>query len=612
MKKYQFTGGPKVTVRSMMIVLFLLAFQSSATAQVRNVWAVSDGEKIFRNEDNHPDKSKNLIWDGRKIHLKGLYNEVLAVQVIVETDLKGAEALEVSVLNPINKSSGKVIGGSTQKYGPEGTIEIFSQHYHHVTDSTAPLWFYGSLAAQPKVMTGWMPDALIPTDALPGRGGFPLDIPPVDSQDRHFKGRSGQNQGFWIDIHLPRDQKGFPAGTYTGRVQVMEQGRIVSDIPLEVSLVPQYLTDMNHSNIWMYSGDIVEYFTEMAPDDIDRMIKFEAHRHRINMEGGFSVNRTPFDRIKMDQYKAYLDGSGFTAANGYHGPGEGYGERIFPIGMYGSKVLGETQSEVHKQSDLWVEWFKNNAPQIVYFWYIIDEPQHADIFPWIQERAGWVKSNTGPGKSLPVFTTSHYREELAGSIDIWAAYNGVDLDKLQMVRDKGGDYWFYNGKRPRTGSLIMEAPAVDMRVNCWILYKYGINEWFIWESTHWRHNHQGPKGHLHQNVYKSPLTFINEDMEFANGDGVLFYPGKMPFYPDQDRGLNRLFPSIRLKNVRRGQQDVNLMWMVEQKLGRQKVLDLIEKVLPKAMSEVPETDKVPWSEKGSDFDLVREALIGLL
>jgi hypothetical protein len=101
-------------------------------------------------------------------------------------------------------------------------------------------------------------------------------------------------------------------------------------------------------------------------------------------------------------------------------------------------------------------------------------------------------------------------------------------------------------------------------------------------------------------------------MEFGNGDGVLFYPGKMPFYPEENRGLNQLLPSIRLKNIRRGQQDANLMWMAEQKIGREKVISIISKVLPKAMSEVKMTDKVSWSEHGSDYDMVRDELLKLL
>ena len=101
-------------------------------------------------------------------------------------------------------------------------------------------------------------------------------------------------------------------------------------------------------------------------------------------------------------------------------------------------------------------------------------------------------------------------------------------------------------------------------------------------------------------------------MEFANGDGVLFYPGKMPFYPEENRGLNQLFSSIRLKNIRRGQQDVNLMWLAEQKIGKDQVLRIINQVLPKAMSEVKRTDQVLWSEIGNDYDKIRYELLNVL
>jgi hypothetical protein len=151
-----------------------------------------------------------------------------------------------------------------------------------------------------------------------------------------------------------------------------------------------------------------------------------------------------------------------------------------------------------------------------------------------------------------------------------------------------------------------------MRIDSWILYKYNISTWFIWNGNHWQHNGQGPKKHLHQNVFKNPLTFINDRMEYGNGDGILFYPGHMPFYPEEDRGLNRLLPSIRLKNIRRGQQDAEIMWMAEQKAGREKVLGIINKVMPKALSEVSMTDAVQWSQRGDDFDQVREELLKLL
>ena len=83
----------------------------------------------------------------------------------------------------------------------------------------------------------------------------------------------------------------------------------------------------------------------------------------------------------------------------------------------------------------------------------------------------------------------------------------------------------------------------------------------------------------------------------------------MPFYPEEDRGLNRVIPSIRVKNIRRGQQDAAIMSLAEKKVGRTKLIEMINEVVPKALSEVSMKDPVPWSEKGNDYDRVREALL---
>ena len=587
----------KYIVRAVLFCSIFVPIEGNS--QVKTVWALGDGEKVFRDDLQHPDKNGNATWDGKTIRLKGLYNEVLAFQVVVETGADTARSIELAVVNPTHKASGKTIGGSTLKHGPGGTIEIFTQHYLRVKDSTHPNWFYGSKAAAPKKMTGWIPDALIPTDATAGRGGFPLNIAP------------SQNQGLWVDIELPRDQKSFPSGVYNGYVIVSQAGTVVSQIPFEVTLLPQYLPDENKTTVWVFSSDVDSYFPNVPEERVHDMLKFEAHRHRITLVGGFNAHTSRFNEAMMQSYKKYLDGTAFTPAHGYHGPGQGAGEKLFPIGMYGGRVLGDTKSDVQKQADLWVNWFQKNAPDVKYFWYITDEPD-STRFPWVKERAGWIHNYTGVGKSLPVFTTTGYKKELASDIDIWAAYNGVDLDELPQIRKRGGDHWFYNGNRPRYGSVILEGTAVDLRMNSWVLYKYGVNTHFIWHSTAWRHNGQGPKRHLHQNVFGTALTFINDDMEWGNGDGILFYPGHMPYYPMEDRGLNRILPSIRLKNIRRGQQDANIMWMAEQKVGREKVLSIINKVVPKALSQVSMKDPVPWSEKGDDYERVRQELLDLL
>ena len=76
--------------------------------------------------------------------------------------------------------------------------------------------------------------------------------------------------------------------------------------------------------------------------------------------------------------------------------------------------------------------------------------------------------------------------------------------------------------------------------------------------------------------------------------------------------MNRVFGSIRLKNIRRGQQDYEIMWLAEQKAGRERVLEIVRRVVPRAFSEVDMRAAVPWSQRGDDYDAARLELLELL
>ncbi len=610
--------------RKYLLSLFLLALLSisySSYAKVIKVWAIGDGEKIFKYEVNHPGKNDNSIWNGQRIQLQGLYNEVLGFQIIVELDSIGTEALEISMSPFIHDLSDVTFGGSGSiPYGDWGSIEIFTQHYLHVTRPTKPNWFYGSEKSAPNKMTGWIPDALIPSNAKPGMGGFPVFVAPTKASTRRHQNEveitprsPGQNQGFWIDLYLPRS-KDIGPGIYRSEIQIWENGILIRKIPVEIELVDVYMPDENHSNVWVYNSSIEglkKYFPDLSNMEIEKMMKFEAHRHRIDLAGGFDAHQSMFEESLMNAYKPYLDGTAFQPKFGYHGPGQLSGEKIFPIGMYGGRVMGDTRKSVQKESDKWVSWFEQNAPDTKYFLYLMDEPGPVQ-FPWIREQSGWIKSNPGPGSKLPIQITRGYTEELKDAIDIWNAYDGPELDKLVQLKKEGKEYWFYNGNRPRYGSFILEAAAVDMRVNGWIKYLYGINTWLIWHSTHWTHNGQGPKGRLLQRVFNEPLTFINWNLEWGNGDGILFYPGRMPHQPEEDRGINIAMSSIKLKNIRRGQQDYELLWLIEQKEGKDRAKKLARKIVIKAMSEVEMSDPVSWPQKGDDYDMIRNQILNEL
>jgi hypothetical protein len=79
----------------LVVSYFVLA--ATATASVRTIWAVNDGEKIERDDLNNPNKKANSTWDGQKIKIFGARNEIIAFQLLVEADKDGIARLSVSL-----------------------------------------------------------------------------------------------------------------------------------------------------------------------------------------------------------------------------------------------------------------------------------------------------------------------------------------------------------------------------------------------------------------------------------------------------------------------------------------------------------------------------------
>ena len=78
--------------KSLSALLILIILPSLAHAGVRRVWVVNDGEKVEQDALNHPASARNSAWDGHVVHIFGARNEIVAFQVIVETDAKGVDA----------------------------------------------------------------------------------------------------------------------------------------------------------------------------------------------------------------------------------------------------------------------------------------------------------------------------------------------------------------------------------------------------------------------------------------------------------------------------------------------------------------------------------------
>ena len=225
-----------------------------------------------------------------------------------------------------------------------------------------------------------------------------------------------------------------------------------------------------------------------------------------------------------------------------------------------------------------------------------------------------VKSNPGPGRALPILVTREYTPKLDGAIDIWVGWpEGYDHRRAQRERQRGRRYWTYNGSRPAAGAIIIDSPATDPRTTIWACFSTEVDVYFYWHSVHWQHNAQKP-GQPTQNVWADPITFDNREQTnksadsrgYANGDGVLIYPGTELIHPEHDRGVPGPISTIQLANFRRGLQDHQYLTIARQ-LGLNALVDeLLATMVPRAFSKAAKT--VAFPERGDQYEQARYSL----
>jgi len=562
-----------------------------ARAGVASLWAVSDGEKVERDDRASPWKGRNSVWDGQRVRLFGARNEIVAFQVMVESDAQGIEALRLSLPELRQRGGASRIAYAAPAADPTDTvgrpIQIFPLHYMNVTETTHATWAWapGSPAA-PSDTLGWKPVQLVPENARAGRGGFPLRVAPAS------------NQAVWIDVYTGRDRA---PGTYEGTVTVSADGRTLA-LPVELQVYDFALPDAN-------SLTAMVYYEPSQPElyhgrNLDAAYHRAAHRNRVELVHAY-------DRAAVEAGLGRFDGSDFTARHAYEGPGENTGNTLVPASFYGPGEGWDERASAWRKADDWMGFLRERLPAVRTFLYMPDEPAPSE-YPRIVRLAGNVHSNPGVGRALPVFVTKAWVPELAEAIDIWCAPpQAFDIARAAGERARGHSYWTYNGGRPNGPALVIDAPATEARAMAWAAFKHGVDVYFYWHGVHWLHNRQ-KQGERRQDVWANPITFDNRgqphktDHGYLNGDGVLFYPGEEKVHPEEDRGIAGPVSSVQLANLRRGLQDHLYLTLARQR-GQGAVVDeVLRSVVPRVFSDAGAT--VGFAETGDAYEAARRRL----
>ncbi|MFC1544767.1 hypothetical protein ACFL4X_01235 [Gemmatimonadota bacterium] len=593
---------------------------------VLRLWACSDLTKVdpvsggvLSDGTNYRpaggERYRNHVWNAaeRNVSLSAARGEVVAFQVILER-LAGSRLSHIQVtISDMTGKAGRI------KASPN--FEVFREWYMDVAPRPQELTGPWELVEEKDHKAAWHADACLP---LGGEFQDWFDLPTMDNM-----GDYQQNQAIWIDLFVPPGSRpGTYSGKITVTAAELdspaELNVSLEVLPFELPQKVSWTMELNG-----YSYGLQSLFGSEIGDDRERFLRIErrayqmAHQHRCTLNllpygqdgsvpqgsaptlkgagSGISVaSWTEWD----SRYGDMFTGKAFTPAQGYNGPGQGMPlEHIYlafhenwplPVEKYygdyqdisarasftewakSSRPLEESFSTEYQQgitslSREFFEHFKrkrytgtnfqfyfNNK---YYFkcnffgmrsegrgssFWLLDEPVDYDDFAanrfYINlVRDGWLQADTTAVKAH--FRTDISQPEMSrglwdGLCNMWNSSGLRDYGPTaayRMIRIPGENYWHYGGGPPVAGRLG------DFQSSFFTYWAIGsTGDLPYWDS-------------------------LRGEGWFQPSDLAVFYPGTS--YARSGKDYDGPLAGIRLKGIRRAQQDVEYLMLLVGKPG---------------------------------------------
>ncbi|WP_437328712.1 hypothetical protein [Sorangium sp. So ce381] len=575
------------------------------------VWVADDGTRVRREDVGLPlsrGEGNAVFRPGEPIRLGALRAEVVAFQVVVEA---GAEpvrgvTVELSALGPAagpgapaktppalqQPAHGQgTAPGQGAGAAPAGAISIrrFVEHYVEITQRSRneqrPRESLGwSPAARPPddLHLGFLPDALIPVELAPPWAPYPLEV------------GARETRAVWIDLHVP---EGAIPGAYEGRVVVgsASHGELAS-LDLRLDVAPATLPYGAVDFIAFYDVDEIAARVGDGPA-VEQQLWQLLHEHHVD---GFASVRSP---AEVERLRAAIDGSLFTEAHGYRGPGAGVPPGAVALGAYGG--FGDPGEAALRRVEAVADLLPPAVDDVML--YAIDEQCESPRGP------GWRRLIRGSRLSSRVLVGHSCGEvpPVEQDVDlVLTPANRFDSTWARAAREAGKRLWVYNGALPRTGTFMIDAPLTGLMADGWIAASHEVDRWFLWETAFWHDGNRGGRGPI--DPFTVAENFHNRDGDACLGDGMLLYPGtQRGAFSSRSVGFPGVLPSMRLKSLRRGIQDAGYIALARS-ASPGAVDAIVKEVIPAALDEALDSAPAAWSADGAPFFRARAALRALI
>ncbi|MCH7719959.1 MAG: DUF4091 domain-containing protein [Planctomycetes bacterium] len=484
----------------------------------------------------------------------------------------------------------KPIDGITVELDP-----LASPHYVIPADA---ITLYRSLAVELEAYPGWhvrlippsqhrgrIPDVLVPLDAAPL--GPPWSIAPDEPNT------------LWVDVHIPDNTR---PGRYEATLSIGRSGNVLASIPVSLTVWPFKLPDhpdgaliapLDHQAIFRHhvtlDGQPYDPLTLWGDGPLaaeldgllnKTMVMLQAHMltpvlHRlrpiVKLGSGeqVRVDWTEYDRVAGP----YLDGDAFeNRVPLFRWPiplddtfpmRRTVGEQSSPAS---SRMLQDYLADAaeHFASRGWLERCYVELPgtrtltaagheSAAYFGPIIKAadarlPRMVGRFPQDMAPFGW--------EGFPYEPIGEY-------VDIWcppAQY--FDVQTMEREVDAGRERWFQADRPPFSGSVSIAAASPSQRSLAWQMYRYHAAAVMLPPINHWPGRGEP----------------VSAQRCLSYDENTLIYPGSVA-------GTSEPLPSVRLKQLRRGMQDLAYVRLLESLGGGHVAEVLAESLVPFAVSD---------------------------
>jgi len=513
------------------------------------VWAVQDTRRVLREEP---------AGQGTAVKLAAARNEWESFQILLRSPTS---------LGDVNVEPGvfKAADGSPLE---RCRVVLYRQHQLHLTEGS-----HRNKDFRP----GWYPDPLIPA-VHPETGkplvgarfsALPFDLP------------ANETHGFLVDVYVPPAAK---AGAYRATFRVTAKADKAVEIPVELTAwdfalprVPALQTALGSpaEHMRAYYRKRAKEGKEKEPADwnaVETQCAQMLAEHRINATPSSAAALMPVAQpdgkyeIPAEQiakFRAFVDQ---------------YAVNAFCI-PHPRSAIKDPETERDKLRAWLASWDKAykelNRPEIVFYTYLLDEPNDAEAYQFVQKWGTAIRGTKTVVKVLVVeqtLTQNPTWGDLYGAVDIWCPLFCLhDPGSATARLALGETIWTYTAlcQREKTPWWQIDFPLLNYRVPLWIAWRYRMRGLLYWGAMSYWSGCVDP--------WTDPKTLdrrVRGKGQLYNGEGTIVYPGRAV-------GYDGIASSLRLKALRDGIEDYDYLAILE-RLGRTAEADKL--ILPLAGS----------------------------